>query len=96
MSASSGYSYLVKIKEDYKEGGYYMLTSPNLPGFFMGGKNIKKLRTDVPSVIKILFKLNYQLDVHVRPLTDTAPSRTTQSKLSVRKSHLLDWSACPA
>ena len=70
--ASSNYAGEVRISEEFKEGGFFVLKSEDLSGFLLCGKDIKKLRADIPNAIKLLFKMNYEMDVEVRLLTDPA------------------------
>lgn len=57
----------IAIEQDYKEGGHWHLTSPDLPGLFLAGKDITDLYADVPNVIKTLFRLNYGMEIDVQP-----------------------------
>lgn len=69
--ANSGYSCVIQVDESYREGGHWGLTSKNLPGLFLAGKDLNELRADVPNVIKVLFKNNYGLTVEVRAVVDS-------------------------
>ena len=69
--ANSGYSCFIRVDENYREHGHWELTSKNLPGLFLAGKDLNALRADVPNVIKVLFKNNYDLVADVRPVVDS-------------------------
>lgn len=43
--------------------GIWILTSDDLPGFFLAGENIDTLKENIPDAIKLLYKLNYQMEV---------------------------------
>jgi len=63
--ANSGYATVVNIDVDRREGDYWVLTSEDLPGFLMCGKDRYALGEDIPNVIKGLFRHNYGKDVSV-------------------------------
>lgn len=65
----SKYAGTVKIGSELKEGGYWVVESDDLPGLVLCGKVLKKLIADVPNAIKMLFKLNYGMEVDVNPAT---------------------------
>ena len=69
--ANSGYSCVIQVNENYREGGHWELTSKNVPGLYLAGKDLSALRADVPNVIKVLFKNNYDLAVEVRAVVDS-------------------------
>jgi len=48
------------LKIEYREGGYWVITSDDVPGMLMAGKDIHRLYADVPNVIKMLHKLNHR------------------------------------
>ena len=52
----------LRIKHKKKKG-YHILTSPDLAGFLLCGKNLQRLIDDIPESVKLLFKLNHNLDV---------------------------------
>jgi hypothetical protein len=68
-------SYSIRIDEKLQEGGFWSLTSDNLPGLFLAGQDLPALRNELPDVIKKLFELNYSMDVEVRLLLDNPPAR---------------------
>jgi len=63
--ATSSYLTVARTKIEYREGGYWVITSDEVPGMLMAGKDPRSLYADIPNVIKMLYKLNYQLDVQV-------------------------------
>ncbi len=67
---NTSYSCIINIKEEYREGGVWSLTSPDLPGLFLAGRELSVLRNDIPKAIQVLFKRNYDMDVEVRLLVD--------------------------
>ena len=62
--ANCNYVGVVKIQGEYKDGSW-MIVSENLPGFFLAGGDLRKLRSDIPAAICLLYKLNYGMDVKV-------------------------------
>lgn len=62
--ANCNYVGLVKIAGEYSDGAW-VITSENLPGLFLAGSDLDRLRNDVPSAIKMLYRLNYGMDVKV-------------------------------
>ena len=71
--ANTHFTYLINIDVDFREGEYFVLTSSQLPGLLLSGKDINALREDVPNVIKSLFSLNYKMDVDVRIACEESP-----------------------
>lgn len=55
----------VRVRADLKEGKW-ILSSPDIDGFFMSGPSYEKLEADVPNVIQALMKANYDLSVEVK------------------------------
>ncbi|MDH5573260.1 MAG: hypothetical protein OEY89_15975 [Gammaproteobacteria bacterium] len=91
--ADKNYSYLINVEEDFREGEYWVLTSKQLPGLFLSGKDLKTLRADVPNVIKTLYRLNYEMDVDVRLVCEETPA--TKKKPAVCGHAAKHWSANP-
>jgi predicted RNase H-like HicB family nuclease len=58
-------SHLIEVGIEYHPDGCWAISSKNLPGLVMAGKDIEALIGDLPNAIKLLYKLNYQLDVQV-------------------------------
>ncbi len=79
--ATSEYARIIRLIIDTHDDGCYAMTSPSLPGLLLAGKDLNALLMDVPSAIKLLYKLNYQMDVDVRPATEELP-RTAKTKPS--------------
>lgn len=61
-------SFLIATQERFGEGAFWTITSKHLPGLFLGGQDLDVLRKDVPTAIRLLFLLNYKMNVEVRPL----------------------------
>lgn len=70
--ATTTYSCVIQVREKLKEGGYWSVTSKDLPGLFLGGTDIDAIREEVPEAIRLLFELNYGMKVDVRRNTDVA------------------------
>lgn len=60
------YISVVQIDEAFSDGSW-VVTSPDLPGLFLAGYEIKQIRNDIPAAIKQLYRLNYEMDVEVCP-----------------------------
>lgn len=67
---NSRYVGVVSVESTMRDGGYWVVKSEELPGLLLSGKVLPKLMADVPNVIKSLFKLNYGMDIEVRPVTE--------------------------
>lgn len=61
-------SFLIEIQERLGEGAFWVITSRHLSGLFLGGHDLDALRRDLPEAIRALFRLNYAMEVEVRPL----------------------------
>jgi hypothetical protein len=59
------YVSVINVRDEYKDGAW-IFTSENLPGLFLAGSDLNKLREDVPVAIKALYQLNYGMTVDVR------------------------------
>jgi len=68
MTATKSYSGLVRIEETQAPNGCWHLTSHDLPGLLLVGKDRDALYNDVPNVIRALFELNHSMAVNVMPL----------------------------
>jgi predicted RNase H-like HicB family nuclease len=71
--ASSSYASLININVEYDRQGHWVLSSKDLPGLLLSGKQLDALFNDVPNAIKLLYKLNYQMDVTVNPIIPPQP-----------------------
>ncbi len=78
--ANSAYSTIISVNEAFREGEYWVLTSDQLPGLLLSGKNLTELRADIPNVIRLLFKMNYDLEIEVRPIVDAKALLTRREK----------------
>ena len=56
--------------EPHKEENMFSVTSRDLPGLFLAGRDLSALVADLPAAIKLLFNLNYQMDVQVFRATE--------------------------
>ena len=56
---------IISTVQEKWDDGFWNITSPNLPGLFLAGKDLTKLMEDVPYVIQTLFLLNYKMRVEV-------------------------------
>jgi hypothetical protein len=92
--ASETYTSVVRVREELREGKFWMLTSEDMPELLLGGKNLDLLRKDVPNVIKMLFKLNSNIDVEIRP--NVKPSEMTTKRPTTQVyNRLTDWTVIP-
>ena len=73
--ANNTYSNIINIKEKLHQGAHWTITSANLPGLFLGGKDLKALRNDIPIAIKSLYRMNHGMDVEVRPVCSTIANK---------------------
>ena len=48
----------IHIKEELREGGYWVITSDDLDGLLLCGKSLEILRADIPAAIELLTDLN--------------------------------------
>ena len=72
MSGDKNYTTIIAVKEELRIGGYWVITSSDLPGLLLAGKDITALREDIPVAIKQLFLLNYDMNVFVSPVIPSA------------------------
>ena len=91
---SKTYTSVVRVREEMREGKFWMVTSEDLPELLLAGKNLDLLRKDVPNVIKMLFKLNCGMDVEVHPNLKPQEMTTKRPTSQVFK-RLTDWTAIP-
>ena len=68
--AETTHSVIVRLTASLREGNYWVVTSDNLPGLLLCGKDRHQLFADVPSVVQKLMELNYGLHVQVAPLVE--------------------------
>lgn len=62
--AQCKYVGVISVQREYRDGAW-ILTSENLPGLFLAGDDLKAIRADIPAAIKLLYSLNYAMDVNV-------------------------------
>ena len=91
--ASCNYTSVISVCEERRDGGFWVLTSENLAGLLLCGKDLKKLRLDVPAAIKMLFKMNYEMDVEVCPIAE--PVEMASKLARKRILHPARWAAVP-
>jgi hypothetical protein len=66
MSASANYSKTMMVGLQYNSAcQLFALTSADLPGLLLAGKDPEKLWADVPAVVKAIYRLGYHMDVDV-------------------------------
>ena len=73
MSATTSYSCVIRVKAELHadEGhDFWTLTSDDLPGLLLGGRDLKALHADTPTVIQSLFKHSYGMEVNVLPVAE--------------------------
>lgn len=64
--ASRMFTKLINVRAEFADAGKcWALTSNNLPGLLLAGGDLAALLADLPNAIKLLFRLNYQMDVDV-------------------------------
>lgn len=78
--ASSMFSRLINLSVEYNPDGCWAISSPDLPGLVLAGKDIAALLDDVPNAIRLLFKLNYQMDVQVARAEEDGPQKPKKAK----------------
>lgn len=72
--ARCNYITVISTKEAFREGSW-VITSDDLPGLFLVGENLSDLRDTTPTAIKLLYKLNYDMEVDVRPTMEPKQAR---------------------
>ncbi len=66
MSASATFKRTLTIGMQYNAAcGMFALTSDQLPGLLLAGKDPAKLWDDVPAVVKAMYRVGYNMDVEV-------------------------------
>lgn len=64
--ASRMYSRIIYVKAEFADAGKcWALSSADLPGLLLAGSDLTALLADLPAAIKLLYRLNYQMDVEV-------------------------------
>lgn len=63
-------SFLIYTTQKQKEDGFWTITSDELPGLFLAGKDLFSISAEVPEAIKLLFSLNYNMSVDVKMAID--------------------------
>ena len=87
--ASTSYSCIIRVAEERYQGAgddFWVLTSEDLPGLLLGGRNIEALRSDTPKAIELLFERNYDTKVSVSLHTNI------EDISSKEDSHMMDLS----
>jgi len=56
---------VIRVIEKLCEGRYWVITSPELPGFLLSGKDLDVLRNSIPDTIEKLMRLNSRIEVEV-------------------------------
>ena len=73
MSATASHSCMIRVKAElHADDGedFWTLTSDDLPGLLLGGRDLKALHADTPAVIQSLFKHNYGTEVNILPVAE--------------------------
>jgi len=79
MSASTTYAKTIVVGLQYNATcGLFSLTSSELPGLFLAGKDPGKLVEDLPAVIKAMYKVAY--DMHVEVVTEGMPKISSHNE----------------
>ena len=66
MSATTSYTKTIIVGVQYHATScLFALTSPQEPGLLLAGKDPSKLLSDVPAVLKALYRVGYNMDVEV-------------------------------
>lgn len=65
-----GYDILIAVDFQQREGGGLRASSPDVPGLILSSSNVDALLNDVAPAIEHILKMNYGLDVEMRPLTE--------------------------
>jgi len=91
---SEPYSCVITSKAVLREGGYWVITSNDLPGLLLSGKDLHKLVVDIPNVIKALFKNNFGEDVRV--LKTIRPDEIKKKPLEEATEASSQWTTIPA
>ena len=63
-------SFLIRTIQEQKEDGFWTITSEDLPGLFLAGKDLFSISAEVPEAIKMLFSLNHNMAVDVKMAVD--------------------------
>lgn len=71
-------SHLIDVSIEYHPDGCWAITSKNLTGMVLAGKDIQALIADVPNAIKLLYKLNFQQTVEVALADDEVGGLETE------------------
>lgn len=87
-------SCLITTKTVLREECYWVITSNDLPGLLLSGKDLKKLVIDMPNVIKSLFKMNFGADVRVFKVISPTEIKKEQSQEVIDPNS--QWSTIPA
>lgn len=94
--ATTTYSCVIRVTEECStEDGteFWVLTSNDLPGLLLGGRDLDALRADVPDAIRILFRENYGMEVRV--LRATEPKALASGVPEAEHPPPVTWTAIP-
>lgn len=85
MVESGQKSYVINIKVELRDGGFFTLNTEDLPGLCLLGKDPIRLIKQVPELVKKLFKLNFEADVLVIPVSKAVlPKCPTEDLVQVK------------
>jgi hypothetical protein len=66
MNATTSYTRLISVQLAYQRSKKrFALTSTDVPGLLLAGSDLPLLLKDVPAAIKLLYKLNYGMNIKV-------------------------------
>lgn len=89
MSENRGTAYIVNIDVSLEDGGFFILSSNDLPGLCLLGKDPIPLLKQIPELVKKLFELNFGLTVRVVPTSWPTSPKISAADLEQSKT----WTA---
>lgn len=90
MSASTSFTRTITVGMQYNtECCLFALTSAELPGLFLAGKDPAKLWADVPSTVKAMYLVAYNMQVDVVMEAIPAAGKAEQPFLPLQHATLL-------
>ncbi len=75
------------------DDGWHLIESEDLPGLLLAGKNLPALEADIPAAIKLIYRLNYGMNVDVR--RHIRPEAMQTQQLPVKMSDTESWVVVP-
>lgn len=77
---------VIRIELTQSDGGYWTLTSPDLPELMLGGTDPEAIQEDIPEAIRRIFQENYHTQVQAVPGQmgmEQAPSKTERPWIAI-------------